>query len=91
MNSIVRGEAGVAALQDAVNLGRALTQINEAQLKGAEFTEAITKFRDDMLARGARAIAVSNPVLEQRARDPNHKWVTCGKEVKPLPAESIPL
>ncbi|KAJ4411682.1 hypothetical protein N0V82_008957 [Gnomoniopsis sp. IMI 355080] len=77
-----RGEAGVCALQDAVNLGRTLTQIANEQLKGADFVAAMTKYRDDMLARGALAAERSGSVSGLQN-------ITCSKVAAPLPEETI--
>ncbi|KAJ7601691.1 putative monooxygenase [Mycena polygramma] len=86
-----RGEAGVCALQDGLNLGRAITRIRDTQAKGPEFENIMLEFRDEMLKRASKSIKVSNPVLEAQARDPNYKFVTCGKEVAPLPKETISI
>ncbi|KAI0593272.1 putative monooxygenase [Biscogniauxia sp. FL1348] len=86
-----RGEAGVCALTDGLRLGHIITRIKETQAHGTEYEQLIAEYRDDMLKRGSRSIKVSNPVLEEQARDPNYKWVTCGKEVVPLPEESITI
>ncbi|KAI1633025.1 putative monooxygenase [Biscogniauxia mediterranea] len=86
-----RGEAGVCALTDGLRLGHVITRIKETQAQGAEYEQLIAEYRDDMLERGSKSIKVSNPVLEEQARDPNYKWVTCGKEVAPLPEESITI
>ncbi|KAI5927667.1 putative monooxygenase [Camillea tinctor] len=86
-----RGEAGVCALTDGLRLGDVITRIKETQAQGPEYKQLIAEYRDDMLKRSAKSIKVSNPVLEQQARDPNYKWVTCGKEVAPLPEESITI
>ncbi|KAI1491817.1 putative monooxygenase [Biscogniauxia mediterranea] len=86
-----RGEAGVCALTDGLRLGHIITRIKETQARGTEYERLIAEYRDDMLKRGSKSIKVSNPVLEEQARDPNYKWVTCGKEVAPLPEESITI
>lgn len=49
------------------------------------------EFRDDMLSRGARAIRVSNPVLEEHNEKPNREWVTCSKVATALPKETITI
>jgi hypothetical protein len=49
----------------------------------------MVEYRDNMLERAAKAIRVSNPVIKEYARDPNYKLITCGKEVAPLPKETI--
>lgn len=80
----VRGEAGVCALQDAVNLGRTLTHIANEQMKGSDFVAAMTKYRDDMLARGALAAERSGAISKL-------KNITCGKVGVPLPEETITI
>ncbi|KAJ4387402.1 hypothetical protein N0V93_007993 [Gnomoniopsis smithogilvyi] len=77
-----RGEAGVCALQDAVNLGRTLTHIANAQLKGPDFLAVMTKYRDDMLTRGAEAAERSGSISKTQN-------ITCGKVGVPLPEETI--
>ncbi|KAH8895366.1 putative monooxygenase [Thozetella sp. PMI_491] len=86
-----RGEAGVCALQDGVNLARTVVRIREKQASGLEFEQIMTEFRDDMLMRGARSSKASNPVLEDQAHDPNRKWITCSKEAVSLPKETIAI
>ncbi|KAF3767015.1 hypothetical protein M406DRAFT_106417 [Cryphonectria parasitica EP155] len=86
-----RGEAGVCALTDGLSLGRALTQIRDTQAKGADYEKIMAEYRDDMLKRASKSIRVSNPVLEKQATDANYKFVTCGKEVAPLPKETITI
>jgi hypothetical protein len=44
-----------------------------------------------MIARGAWAIEVSNPVLEDYGRVPNYKFGTFGKEAAPVPEEKITI
>lgn len=80
----VRGEAGVCALQDAVNLGKTLTQIAEKHLKGPELLMAMEKYRDDMLTRGAEATIRSGSVTRLQN-------ITCGKVAIPLPEETITI
>ncbi|KAF9879487.1 hypothetical protein CkaCkLH20_03030 [Colletotrichum karsti] len=84
-----RGEAGVCALTDGLRLGRAIASIRDAGGADADVIKYITEYRDDMLARGAKAISVSNPVLEQHAKDANYEFWTCGKKISPLPKEKI--
>ncbi|KAI0432045.1 putative monooxygenase [Xylaria sp. FL1042] len=84
-----RGEAGVCALTDALNLGRTLTRIRDGCAKDADMEKLMATYRDDMLNRAAKSSQVSNPVIGEYARDPNYKLVTCGKEVAPLPEEVI--
>lgn len=88
---IVRGEAGINALLDGVTLGRALTRIRDTQARGSDFGKIMGDFRDDMISRGARAIRVSNPVLEEHGDKPNREWVTCSKVAVPLPKETITI
>lgn len=76
----VRGEAGVCAFTDALKLGRLLTQIRDTKAVGAELEDLMTEMRDDMLRRGAWAIKVSNPVLEDYGRVANYRFGTFGKE-----------
>lgn len=85
----VRGEAGVCAFTDALKLGQTLTRVQDTQAKGVELNQLVAEFRDDMLARGAWAIEVSNPVLEDYGRVANYKFGTFGKEAVPLEKESI--
>lgn len=68
-----------------------LTRIRDAKAKGAEYTALLTEFRDDMIARGAWAIEVSNPVLEDYGRVANYKFGTFGKEAVPVPEEKITI
>jgi hypothetical protein len=89
--SLVRGEAGINALQDGVTLGRTITRIRDTQASGADFEKMMGDFRDDMLGRGARAIRVSNPVLEEHSENPNREWITCSKVAVPLPKETITI
>ncbi|KAI1293921.1 putative monooxygenase [Xylaria venustula] len=84
-----RGEAGVCALTDALNLGRALTRVRDSGATSAEIEREMLEYRDDMLQRAAKSIQVSNPVIGEYTRDPNYKLVTCGKEVAPLAKEVI--
>ncbi|KAI1131776.1 putative monooxygenase [Nemania abortiva] len=84
-----RGEAGVCALTDALNLGRTITDIRAKSTKDGDFENLMAAYRDDMLKRAAKSIRVSNSVLGDYARDPNYKLFTCGKEVAPLPKEDI--
>jgi hypothetical protein len=79
----------VCALTDACRLGRTIARIRDEQARGDQLEKIMAEYRDDMLKRAAKAIRVSNPVLEEQARDPNYKFVTCGKEVAPLPVENI--
>lgn len=88
---LVRGEAGINALQDGVTLGRIITRIRDTEARGSEFEKMMSEFRDDMLSRGARAIRVSNPVLEEHTENPNREWVTCSKVAVPLPKETITI
>lgn len=88
---LVRGEAGINALQDGVTLGRTITRIRDTQARGSDFENMMRDFRDDMLSRGARAIRVSNPVLEEHTEDSNKEWVTCSKVAVPLPKETITI
>lgn len=88
---LVRGEAGINALQDGVTLGRTITRIRDTQARGPDFEKMMGEFRDDMLSRGARAIRVSNPVLEQHTENSNREWVTCSKVAAPLPKETITI
>lgn len=88
---LVRGEAGINALQDGVTLGRTITRIRDAQARGSDFEKMMGDFRDDMLNRGARAIRVSNPVLEEHTEDSNREWVTCSKVAVPLSKETITI
>ncbi|KAI0438315.1 hypothetical protein F4803DRAFT_535541 [Xylaria telfairii] len=86
----VRGEAGVCAFTDGLKLGRTLAQVQETGAKGPEFEKLIAEFRDDMIKRGAWAIEVSNPVLEDYGKHANYKFGTFGKEAVPMsPAEPI--
>lgn len=80
----VRGEAGVCALQDSVNLGKVLTEIANEQLKGPELLAAMGRYRDDMLARGAAATTRSGSVTVTQN-------ITCGKVAVPLPEETITI
>ncbi|KAK2605582.1 hypothetical protein N8I77_008411 [Diaporthe amygdali] len=86
-----RGEAGINALQDGVTLGRTITRIRDTQARGSDFENMMGDFRDDMLSRGARAIRVSNPVLEEHTEKPNREWVTCSKVAVTLPKETITI
>ncbi|KAH8756322.1 putative monooxygenase [Diaporthe sp. PMI_573] len=86
-----RGEAGINALQDGVTLGRTIARIRDTQASGADFEKMMGDFRDDMLGRGARAIRVSNPVLEEHSENPNREWITCSKVAVPLPKETITI
>lgn len=86
---LVRGEAGINALQDGVTLGRTITRIRDTQARGSDFEKMMGDFRDDMLGRGARAIRVSNPVLEEHTEKSDREWVTCSKVAGPLPKETI--
>lgn len=86
---LVRGEAGINALQDGVTLGRTITRIRDTQARGSDFKNMMGGFRDDMLSRGARAIRVSNPVLEEHTEKSNREWVTCSKVAVSLPKETI--
>lgn len=86
---LVRGEAGINALQDGVTLGRTITRIRDTEARGSDIENLMGDFRDDMLSRGARAIRVSNPVLEEHGEKPNREWVTCSKVAVPLPKETI--
>ncbi|KAL1862623.1 hypothetical protein Daus18300_008420 [Diaporthe australafricana] len=86
-----RGEAGINAMQDGVTLGRTITHIRDTQARGSDFEMMMGEFRDDMLSRGARAIQVSNPVLEQHTEEPNKEWVTCSKVAVTLPKETITI
>lgn len=88
---LVRGEAGINALQDGVTLGRAITRIRDTQARGADFERMMCDFRDDMVSRGTRAIRVSNPVLEEHTENTNREWVTCSKVAVPLPKETITI
>lgn len=88
---LVRGEAGINALQDGVTLGRTITRIRDTQAREPDFERIMGDFRDDMLSRGARAIRVSNPVLEEHTENPNREWVTCSKVAIPLPDETITI
>lgn len=81
---LVRGEAGVCALQDAVNLGKVITEIADKQLKGKDFFQAMEKYRDDMLTRGAEATERSGSVTKVQN-------ITCGKVAGPLPEETITI
>lgn len=81
---VVRGEAGVCALQDAVILGKVLTQIADEQLKGPDLLMAMEKYRNDMLARGAEATKRSGSVTFLQN-------ITCGKVAIPLPEETITI
>jgi hypothetical protein len=72
-----------------VKLGRTLARVRETEAKGADLKELMTEFRDDMLARGAWAIEVSNPVLEDYGRVADYKFGTFGKEAAPMPEETI--
>ncbi|PSR79886.1 putative monooxygenase [Coniella lustricola] len=91
LNTVVRGEAGINALQDGLNLGRALTKAQETQATGDDLIKILAAFRDEMLPRAAKSIKLSNPVLEAHAADPNYKFVTCGKEVAPMAEEHISI
>lgn len=88
---LVRGEAGINALQDGVTLGRTITRIRDTQARGSDFEKMMGEFRDDMLSRGARAIRVSNPVLEEHTEKANREWITCSKVAAPLPKETITI
>lgn len=88
---LVRGEAGINALQDGVTLGRTITRIRDTQARGSDFEKMMGDFRDDMLSRGARAIRVSNPVLEEHTEKSNKEWITCSKVTAPLPKETITI
>lgn len=88
---LVRGEAGINALQDGVTLGRTIARIRVTQARGSDFEKMMSEFRDDMLTRGARAIRVSNPVLEEHNEKPNKEWVTCSKVAITLPKETITI
>ncbi|KXH43094.1 early conidial development-2 [Colletotrichum simmondsii] len=86
-----RGEAGVCALTDGLRLGDAITSIRNAGGQVPDVVRYIGKYRDDMIARGARAISVSNPVLEDHSKDAGYEFYTCGKKVLPLPEETITI
>ena len=69
---------------------RTLARIRDTQATGAEFESIMTEFRDLMTSRASKSIRVSNPVLQEQAKDKeSYKFVTCGKEVVPLPKEDI--
>lgn len=87
----VRGEAGVCAFTDALKFGRLLTIVRDTQATGSELKDLMAEFRDDMLARGAWAIEVSNPVLEDYGRVANYKFGTFGKEAVPMAEKSVAL
>ncbi|KAK1489737.1 early conidial development-2 [Colletotrichum cuscutae] len=86
-----RGEAGVCALTDGLRLGDAITSIHNAGGQGPDVVKYIGEYRDDMIARGARAISVSNPVLEDHSKDAEYEFYTCGKKVLPLSEETITI
>lgn len=65
--------------------------MRDDKARGREFSKLMAVFRDDMLQRSAKSIKVSNSVLEDQAQDVDYKFVTCGKEVKALPTESISI
>lgn len=88
---LVRGEAGINAMQDGVTLGRTITRIRDTRARGSDFEKVMGEFRDDMLSRGARAIRVSNPVLEQHTEKPSKEWITCSKVAVTLPKETITI
>lgn len=87
----VRGEAGVCAFTDALKLGNLLAQVRDTQVKGAEYEKLVAEFNEDMLKRGAWAIEVSNPVLEDYGKYSNYKFGTFGKDAGPLAEERIVL
>ncbi|KAF4880015.1 putative FAD-dependent monooxygenase [Colletotrichum siamense] len=86
-----RGEAGVCAITDGLRLGRAITSIRDAGGKTEDVVRFITEYREDMITRGAKAIRVSNPVLEDHAKDAKYEFYTCGKKVLPLAKESVTI
>ncbi|KAK2735155.1 FAD binding domain protein [Colletotrichum kahawae] len=86
-----RGEAGVCTITDGLRLGRAITSIRDAGGKSEDVTRFITEYRDDMITRGAKAIRVSNPVLEDHAKDAKYEFYTCGKKVLPLAKEYVTI
>ncbi|KAI8630254.1 hypothetical protein F5Y19DRAFT_464114 [Xylariaceae sp. FL1651] len=86
-----RGEAGVCAFTDALKLGKTLARVRDTEAKGSDLEKLMTEFRDDMLERGAWAIKVSNPVLEDYGRVDDYKFGTFGKEAGPMPEETITI
>ncbi|KAI8303595.1 putative FAD-dependent monooxygenase [Colletotrichum sp. SAR11_59] len=86
-----RGEAGVCAITDGLRLGGAIIRIRDAGGKSEDVVKFIAEYRDDMITRGAKAIRVSNPVLEDHAKDAKYEFYTCGKKVLPLAKESVTI
>lgn len=57
-NILVRGEGGCHAIQDALNLGRALSSSSKEDV-----TAALPNFQKEMLQRGNEAVQRSRAVL----------------------------
>lgn len=82
-----RGEGGCHAMQDALNLARAVETMDKADR--ASVVEGLGAYQEEMLARGAKATRLSATQFEQDM-DANSR-VVAGRPLEVLPQETITI
>ncbi|XXH02031.1 hypothetical protein Hte_008396 [Hypoxylon texense] len=88
-----RGEGGVHAIRDALNLGRALGQLSSNDTR--EIESLLGPYQREMIERGIPAVRGSRMQGSTNAHSPNtggeDKIVAWGQVPKPAPEETISL
>ncbi|KAH8896019.1 putative monooxygenase [Thozetella sp. PMI_491] len=88
-----RGEGGVCAFMDALDLGRAIGQISQTKATGASLEKVMERYIDVMLTRGIEWVQLSRDAmnLEQRPGEDPPPRVTWGRLAVPTPRTRIAI
>lgn len=82
-----RGEGGCHAMQDALNIARAVEKMDKSDR--ASIVEGLRAYQEEMLARGALATRLSATQFNEEM-DANSR-VVAGRPLEVLPQETITI
>lgn len=83
-----RGEGGVHAMRDALELAEAIDKVGDG--KGATAAEVIGSYQSDMMRRGLEAVRKSRGQVRED-RKPDEPWTMWGYPARPTPEEAVKL
>ncbi|KAI0023336.1 putative monooxygenase [Xylariomycetidae sp. FL0641] len=83
-----RGEGGMHAFRDAINLSKLLSQVDRSDPQSIQAT--MRSYQEEMLPRGRAAVQASRGAIENN-QDSRNKAIMWGYAAVPLPEEKISL
>ncbi|CAJ2509624.1 Uu.00g146500.m01.CDS01 [Anthostomella pinea] len=82
-----RGEGGMHALRDAINLSKVLSQLDMGDPRSME--TAMASYQQEITSRGVEAVRMSRNAITNN--NSGGKIISWGHEAKPLPEEHVSL